>query len=69
MLLQTDLTESHTEVVLLQSAPGRVSPVLAVLGLETGTSAQAELPRVTGRVHTGQPGGQGGVQGPGQHSH
>lgn len=35
----TDLTEAHTEVVLLQAAPGCVSPVLSVLGLKTGTAA------------------------------
>ena len=59
-----DLAEAHTEVVLLEAALGCVAPVLGGLGLQAGTSAQAEVSRVGGRVHTGQPTVEGGVQCP-----
>ena len=56
--------DGDAEVVLLEPALGRVSPVLGVLGLEAGGGAQAELPRVTGGVNTGQPAVRGGMEGP-----
>ena len=59
------LGDGDAEVVLLEPALSRVSPVLGVLGLEAGRGAQAQLPRVTGGVDTGQPAVRGGVEGPG----